>query len=91
MNRHMKGWLKPWMNKGADLNPLDYRIWSQVQEKVWADKPATLINLRAPALKHLIEFPTEGIRNSIRTFPKRLRMRIQENGGYFEQKLKRKN
>ena len=91
LNRHMKGWLKPWMNKGAYLNPLDYGIWSQVQEKVWADKSATLINLRASALKHLIEFPTEGIRNSIRTFPKRLRMRIQENGGYFEQKLKRKN
>ena len=49
LKRHMKGWLTPSMNKGADLNPVNYGIWSRVQEKVWAEHPETLMYLGASA------------------------------------------
>ena len=57
LDRHMKGQLKCWPNKGGGLNPLDYGLWSQVRESIWADKPATMLELRTPILRHLAASP----------------------------------
>ena len=85
LGRHMKRHkLMQWPGKGADICPLDYGVWNQVQEKVWADKPKSLIELRVSALKHLTTYPNEAINNATQSFPKRLRALVAENRGFFE-------
>ena len=88
LDRHMKGWLKIWPNKGADMCPLDYGCWSIIQEKVWADGCLTLLELRASILKHIAEMPDDAIHNCIRAFPKRVAACNDAEGSYFELKLK---
>ena len=90
LGRHMEHHkLMQWPGRGADICPLDYGVWNHLQEKVWADKPKSLIELRVSALKHLTTYPNEAINNAIRSFPKRLRALVAENGGYFEYKLEK--
>ena len=86
LGRHMKGWLKCWPSKGGDINPLDYVVWSQAQESIWADKPATMLELRTSILRHLTAFPDEKIHKCVAAFPKRVRLCIEAKGGYFEKK-----
>ena len=89
LNRNMKGHLNGWPSKGADLNPLDYAVWSQIQESAWQDKPSTHIELRTSAMRHLAASPTDHVESAIRAFPKRLQMRVLEQGGYFEYRPKK--
>ena len=89
LNRNVKGHLNVWPSKGADLNPSDYAVWSQIQESVWQDKPSIYIELRTRVMRHLAAFPTDHVENAIRAFPKRLQMCVNEQGGYFEYKLKK--
>ena len=88
--QHMKGWIKPWMSKGGGLNPLDHGIWPQIEARAWDDKPQTLIDLRTSILKHISEFAQDAIEKCIPSFPKRMAMCTQEEGGTFEHKFKRK-
>ena len=60
-----------------------------MQKKVWADKPKSLIELRVSVLKHLTTYPNEVINSAIRSFPKRLRALVAENGEYFGYKLEK--
>ena len=57
LDRHMQGRLKIRPSKGGGLDPLDYGIWSQVRESIGADRPATMLELRAPIPRHLAAFP----------------------------------
>ena len=53
----MKGRLKCWPSKGRGFNPLDCGLGSQVRESIWADKPAAMLELRTPILRHLAASP----------------------------------
>ena len=72
------------------MNPLDYGVWSILQEKVWADNCATLLQLKSSVQKHMMEIKDERIQACIRAFEKRVRLCNEEGGGYFEYKLKKK-
>ena len=74
----------------GDLNPLDYGIWSQIEARVWGDKPQTLIDLRTSILKHISEFPQGAIEKCFPSPPKSMAMCIQDEGGNFDYKFKNK-
>ena len=54
LDRNMQGWIKEWPAKGGDLNPLDFGIWSTIQQKVWDDEPKTRQELQACVMKHIV-------------------------------------
>ena len=88
LDRHMKGRLKFWPRKSADMCPLEYGCWSILQGKVRADKNLTLLELRASVLRHSTETPDDAKRNCVRAFPKRVAACNDADGSYFELKLK---
>ena len=88
LGRHMPGWIKKWTGKGADADVLDYSLFGQLGEKVRQDERKTRMAVVASAKKHRREMPQEGIDVAIGSFEKRVRLRLQEKGGYFEQKMK---
>ena len=83
----MKGWLDTWPVKGTDLNPLDYGLWSVLQDRVWVGNCKNDMELRCSVLKHISEMPQEEIRKCILSFPKRIDACIKGQGDHFEYKL----
>ena len=53
LDRDTQGWVKERPAKGGDLNPLDFGIWSIIQQKVWDDEPKTRLELQACVTKHI--------------------------------------
>ena len=84
LGRQMEGPLKCWPSKGGNLTTWEYGAWSQAQESIWADKPATPSELRTFTLRHLAALPDEKIRKSPAASPKRARLYVEAKGGYFE-------
>ena len=90
LGQNMKGWLKHWPNKGADMDPLDYAIWSNIQEKVWSDECKNQLQLNTSILKLLSEYPQSEIDKAISSFTKKVSTRRSVQGGYFEHTLEKK-
>ena len=89
LNKNARGRLEERPAKGADMMPLDYSLWSQVQERAWADKCCTLLQLKASVHKHISEIPTSVIADAINAFEKRVRACLDAKGETFEHKLQK--
>ena len=83
----MPGHMRYWPGKGADLNPLDYGVWGTLQERVWADKCATYLDLKTSVLKHVAEFSDAEISACVLSFPGRAKLCKEAEGGYIAHKL----
>ena len=63
---------------------MDYSLWSQERESIWADKPAAMLELRTSTLRHLAASPEEKNRRCVAPYPKRARLCIVARQGHFE-------
>jgi transposase len=73
-----------WPSASPDLNPLDYAIWSKLEEKV-CSKPHTSVEaLKKSLVREWNNFPMESVRSSIEAWRPRLLECVNASGGNFE-------
>ena len=75
---------KEWPANSPDLNPMDYTIWGNMVEKVYARPVRTLGALEARIRRAWYGLDQEYIRNSIGQWEGRLNKCIDVSGSYFE-------
>ena len=67
-----------------DLNPMDYAIWSILQEKACQKPHPNVESLKRALKKAWNEITLETLVKIVDNFPKRLKACIDANGGWFE-------
>jgi len=76
-----------WPPNSPDLNPVDYKVWSVMQEKVYKRRIKDIDELRACILTAWDEMDRRIIDAAIRQWCTRLRECIKAKGGHFEHTL----
>jgi len=76
-----------WPPNSPDLNPVDYKVWSVMQEKVYKKRIKDIDKLRACILTAWDEMDRRIIDAAIRQWCTRLRECIKAKGGHFEHTL----
>ena len=73
-----------WPSASPDLNPLDYKLWSKLQEMACKKRHPNIDSLKRSLRKAAADFPLDVVRNSIDEWPQRLKDCVRANGGHFE-------
>jgi len=75
-----------WPQNSPVLNPVDYRVWSVMQEKVYKKWIKNIDELRARILTawDKMDQSITGIDKAVRQWRTRLRACIKAKGGHFE-------
>ena len=73
-----------WPPNSLDLNPVDYKVWSVMQEKVYKKWIKNIDELRARIPTAWDEMDERIIDAAIRQWRTRLRTCIKAKGGHFE-------
>ena len=70
-----------------DLNPVDYKIWSVIQEKVYKSRINNVDELRSRILTAWDELDQRVIDTAVGQWRTRLRACVKVKGAHFEHKL----
>lgn len=73
-----------WPSNSPDLNPLDYSVWSIMQQKLSGTRYTTLEQLKVALKRAWDEITVEQCASIVANFRKRLRACITAEGGHFE-------
>uniref|UniRef100_A0A914E7L1 DDE_3 domain-containing protein n=1 Tax=Acrobeloides nanus TaxID=290746 RepID=A0A914E7L1_9BILA len=73
-----------WPPSSPDLNPLDYAVWSILEEKACAKPHPTVELLKRALVKAWDEISVETLKKIMDDFPKRLKACVEADGGHFE-------
>lgn len=73
-----------WPSASPDLNPLDYEIWSKLEEKVCSKPHTSIESLKKSLTREWDKFPMEKVRSCIEAWRHRLQLCIDADGGNFE-------
>ena len=73
-----------WPARSPDLNPLDYSIWSILENKACSSPHPNLETLKAKLLKEWAAIPQETLRAACASFTDRLKAVVKNKGGYIE-------
>jgi len=76
-----------WPSNSPDLNPMDYSVWSILEQKLSRKRYTTPEGLKAALIASWNEVTTEQCATIISNFRKRLRKCIEVRGGNFEHLL----
>src|SRR3984893_10556478 len=76
-----------WPPNSPDLNPVDYKIWSVMQERVYRTRVRDIEDLRQRIMQVWDELDQGIIDASIKQWRMRLRACVAANGGQFEHNL----
>ncbi|VDO87649.1 unnamed protein product [Heligmosomoides polygyrus] len=76
-----------WPSNSPDLNPMDYSVWSIMEQKISTTRYATVEQLKSALLRSWDEITAEQCATIISDFPKRLRKCIEAREGNFEHLL----
>ena len=76
-----------WPPNSPDLNPVDYKIWSVMQEKVYKIKVRDVGELRQRIIQAWDEFDQAVIDSAISQWRARLCACVEAKGGNFEHTL----
>ena len=75
----------PWAPHSPDLSPLDFMLWGYLKSLVYADKPATVQQLKAAIRTEMERLPVDMINRTIRHLQQvRLPQVVANRGGHFE-------
>uniref|UniRef100_A0A7I5E9K0 DDE_3 domain-containing protein n=1 Tax=Haemonchus contortus TaxID=6289 RepID=A0A7I5E9K0_HAECO len=78
-------WTKEvWPSNSPDLNPMDFAVWSILEQKACTIKHRSLESLKKALLEAWDEISPEMIARILRNFRKRLDACIKAKGGHFE-------
>uniref|UniRef100_A0A914DZ86 Transposase n=1 Tax=Acrobeloides nanus TaxID=290746 RepID=A0A914DZ86_9BILA len=81
---HWRNPIGKWPPNSPDLNPMDYAIWSILQEKACQKPHPNVESLKRALKKAWDEITLETLIKIVDNFPKRLKSCIDANGGWFE-------
>ena len=73
-----------WPPYSPDLNPMDYSVWSILEQKVCSTKHSSVESLKQSLEKEWDAISTDTLRKIVDSFPKRLVACAKAKGGYFE-------
>ncbi len=73
-----------WPPSSPDLNPMDYAVWSILERNACAKSHNSLEDLRVSLQREWKRIPQSQLRDSVQSFPKRLKAVIQAKCGYIE-------
>ena len=73
-----------WHSAYPDLNPLDYKLWSKLQELACKERHPNTESLKQSLRKAAADFPVDVLHNSTDGWPQRLKDSVCVNGGHFE-------
>jgi len=76
-----------WPPNSPDLNPVDSKIWSMMQEKVYKRRVKDMSELRERIVAAWNELDQRIIDTAVSQWRTRLRACVKALGGYFEHKL----
>lgn len=73
-----------WPSGSPDLNPLDYCLWSLLEQKACSKPHRNVEALKTSLTKAVAEIPLETLRTAIDDFIPRLKLCVKAKGGHFE-------
>jgi hypothetical protein len=73
-----------WPSGSPDINPLDYRLWSVLEEKACSKPHRNIESLKADLMKSAASISLEVVRAVIDEWSDRLKKCINANVGHFE-------
>ena len=73
-----------WPPSSRDLNPMDYCVWSVLEEKACSSSHANIRSLQASLQHEWQKLLQDILRRSVHQFPSRLKSVIRKKGGYIE-------
>ncbi len=89
-----QGWLKNnvpgfldkegWLPSSPDINPLDFCLWSVLEDKVCHKYYSNTSKLRAALVKAWDQVPQDVIHGAVDAVPRRVRHVVQAKGSHFE-------
>lgn len=74
---------KPWPPRSCDLSPLDYFLWGYVKERVYADKPRTIPELKANIRRVIAEIGPEICEKVLKNYGTRIVACKKSLGGHL--------
>ena len=80
-----------WSPHSPDLNPPDFFLWGYLKDRVYANRPHTINDLKANITHEISQIPRQMRDNVMRNFRKRLQVCLERNGGHLEHVLKHKD
>jgi hypothetical protein len=89
LSREAPGFISPqlWPPNSPDLNPVDYHIWSALEERVYRSRISDIDQLRKRLAEEWQLFDQNIIDRAIKQWRSRLRSCVREQGGHFEHQL----
>ena len=76
-----------WPLTSPDLNPVDYKIWCVLQERVYQTRIRDVDHLKQRLMEEWNRFDQGIVDRAINEWRDRLRECIRANGGHFEHQL----
>src|SRR5260221_9720153 len=76
-----------WPPNSPDLNPVDYKIWGVLQDRVYRTKIRDIAHLKERLMDEWERFDQEIIDDAVKQWRKRLRACVRAEGGHFEHQL----
>ena len=73
-----------WPPNSPDLNPVDYKIWSTLQDRVYQTKVRDVAHLRERLVEEWARFDQRIIDDAVKQWRSRLRACVRAEGGHFE-------
>lgn len=73
-----------WPSGSPDLNPLDYKLWQELENMACRRRHASIDSLKRALNKAVANFPLNTLRTAIDEWPQRLRACVRARGGHFE-------
>lgn len=89
LNRETPAFISPslWPPNSPDLNPVDYKIWSVLQERVYQTRIRDVEHLRECLLEEWSRFDQRIVDGAVNQWRKRLAACVRAEGGHFEHQL----
>ena len=76
-----------WLPNSPDLNPVDYKVWGVLQQRVTCSRIRDVDHLKQRLIEEWRFFDQNIIDRAVRQWRVRLRACVRANGGHFEHKL----
>ena len=89
LSRETPDFISPflWPPNSPDLKPVDYKIWSVLQERVYQTHICDVDHLKQRLVEEWNRFDQGIVDREINAWQDRLRACIRANGRHFEQQL----
>jgi len=73
-----------WAPHSPDLNPPDFYLWGYLKDRVYANNPQSIPDLKAAITAAIRAIPREECGRVIENFARRIQVCLQRRGAHFE-------